>query len=131
MDCEAILVKELKAGKTLAQASFAAGISPTKACHLVRDLQIPRLRRSRVQEAERGRIVRTLRNTNLSLRKIGTRFGRSASTIHRILRSLRHVEGRRALRQPVRCPTCGAMVVSLPCIACEISGRAKRATESN
>jgi hypothetical protein len=131
MDCEAILVKELKAGKTLAQASFAAGISPTKACHLVRDLPIPRLRRSRIQEAERGKIERTLRTTDLSLRKIGSRFGRAPSTIHRILKSLRHVEGRRALRQPVRCPTCGALVVSLPCLACEITGRAKRATESN
>lgn len=67
-------------------------------------------------DAERRRIRELIAADN-SRRSVARSTGRGLGTISRIAKP--HDSTTRRLRSAVRCPTCRAKIVQLPCVACE------------
>ena len=118
-----ILVEEITAGHTLAQAGLLVGLSACSVYRRIKDLPLERVRRPRLSQEERCAIINALRRMEKTRRQIGAKFGRSASTVQRIAKSLRRPGEYRVLAQPVRCPQCGRLVTFWPCVACEVESK--------
>jgi transposase len=77
--------------------------------------------------AERARIRRLIAADH-SRRAVASMTGRGLGTVARIAAAAYGLNGDalrgrvRRLQRPVRCPTCGAKIVELPCLVCRLRG---------
>ncbi len=127
------LVKLVSAGTTIAAAASRCGLTKSAAYRRIvayeRIRTIDRRRHEFTTPAERRRILRLI-DANHSRREVAEICGRSVSTVQAVVNDARDAfagETRsRTLRTPRRCPVCGNLVRTWPCIACSMTCPAER-----
>jgi hypothetical protein len=121
-----VVCRELATGRSLQDTGALVGLSKYAVQRLVRDLDVPRRRKTRMTRRERRNIIVAILSTNLSRRELGRQFSRSPATVQRLAN---HLMGRASpkqaparIRSPRRCSVCGALVSQWPCVACVVRG---------
>ncbi len=112
-DCREQLVQLVIAGWTLRAAGRQFGLSQTSAWRIVAAKgDIPRRRRPRVPPAT-IRAINRLLASGYTQHRVAAELGISRDTVRR------HDDSRPTGRcSKRRCPTCGALIVIKPCLAC-------------